>query len=469
MSSRLDFELDDPLVNTHVPAKRRKKVIGLDDLLADHYKEEGKRIEVKSKRKKPQNNDSSDDEDNTKEAHLSTALDRYHKQMQDMGSDDEVTNWGLRVFGTQKNPPDSDFSELRSCELLQSFYDNNLDSLVGLNREEGDAFLEGLLVNGWLLKLVTTQNHVEAVVAKWTFNLMMFSSRGQLRTRACSFWCDIFSLENEDDTSYFKIDWVPNYSELRRALDIYGYTHDLSSNSTFSCADSQHVGPSQNIRTWIKFVTASCQVRSKRPMFSSAEAEELIEVIVSLFLDRQLEGLSASLYKCMLATISYFTDEEWNISCEKVAKSIANRVPRDLNCLRAVECISGVDPRSKSLRSKVAYQILTAYLDFQAGGPSSFSEFRYNLHQLIASDEEILNTLISIKVDERSCDLFKVYIYLILTENWLLWGSKLDDKPVICEMWRVLLRNCSCLIPSTDLRSYALKVHRISDYLSLGD
>lgn len=61
-------------------------------------------------------------------------------------------------------------------------------------------------------------------------------------------------------------------------------------------------------------------------MFSTSEVEELIEVIISLFLDRQLEGLSALLYNCLLAAIGYLTDEQWNISCEKVAKSLANRL-----------------------------------------------------------------------------------------------------------------------------------------------
>lgn len=59
----------------------RKKVIGLDDLLTDYYKEKGKCIEGESKRKKARKNDSSDDEDNTREANLSSVLDKYHKQV----------------------------------------------------------------------------------------------------------------------------------------------------------------------------------------------------------------------------------------------------------------------------------------------------------------------------------------------------------------------------------------------------
>lgn len=39
------------------------------------------------------------------------------------------------------------------------------------------------------------------------------------------------------------------------------------------------------------------------------------------------------------------------------------RIPMDLNCLRSVECISGVVTRSNHLRSAVSYQILLACFD----------------------------------------------------------------------------------------------------------
>lgn len=39
------------------------------------------------------------------------------------------------------------------------------------------------------------------------------------------------------------------------------------------------------------------------------------------------------------------------------------RLSMDLNCLRAVECISGTDERSKCLRSEAAYQMLVKFLD----------------------------------------------------------------------------------------------------------
>lgn len=66
--------------------------------------------------------------------------------------------------------------------------------------------------------------------------------------------------------------------------------------------------------------------------------------------------------------------------------------------------------------------------------------------------------LISINVKDKTCDLSKMYIYLGLAENWLLFDPTLKDNAKIHEMWRSCLRNCSCGIAITDLRSYASKV-----------
>lgn len=86
----------------------------------------------------------------------------------------------------------------------------------------------------------------------------------------------------------------------------------------------------------------------------------------------------------------------------------------------------------------------------------------------ITNEEEILNLLITVNVKDKTCDLFRMYIYLALTENWLLSCPKLEEKPVMTEMWSVYLRNCSCLISSTDLRLYASKVRNKASYLLQG-
>nr|XP_048325102.1 uncharacterized protein LOC107410035 isoform X2 [Ziziphus jujuba var. spinosa] len=349
-----------------------------------------------------------------------------------------------------KSPPPLVCPELKSCGLFQSFMSNELNSLVELSTENGNSFLEGLLVDGWLSKLAFTCGHVEESVLIWTFNLMLYSPKEELRISACDFWCAILSSKEEDDLQPVKITWIPSYAELKGALEVYGFLFNFLPHPDATLTDSGREGPAQNIRAWIKFVTVSCHVRSKLSMFSTSDAAELVEVIICLFLDRKLQGLMLLLYDCMQSVINYFKDKEWKACCEEIAKSVACRVPKDLNCLRIVECISGVDTRSKQLRSAVAYQILLSCFDYKV------------------ADEEILRLLISINVKEKGCDLVKMYIYLVLTENWLCSNELLADKPVLNEMWNLYLRNCSCLIASTDLRPFASKVRNKASYFLQG-
>ncbi|KAF7805643.1 uncharacterized protein G2W53_037804 [Senna tora] len=376
--------------------------------------------------------------------------DPIHQQekMNELSGEEEISLWGVQAFGDQKTFPPLDFSELESCNLLQSFMNNKLNSVVELTTDKGDNFLEGLLLNGWLPKLVFLCGHVEKSVANWTFNTMLYSSKEEMQTCTCHFWCAILSSTKEDDQFSVKIDWFPNYEDLRRALDIYGFLFNFSSSVEPMNTDSGPGVPPQNIRAWLRFVTACCLIRSRKAIFSAVEAQEIVEVIICLFLDRQLQGLLILLNDCMQAVVNYFTDQEWSSSCENIAKFIACRVSKDLNCIQAIECISEVSSRCKQLRNAVAYQSLLACFDGQ-----------------INSREEILSSLVAINLKDKTCDLFKIYIYLVLTENWILCNSMIEGKSALYEMFCRYLKNCSSLISSTDLRSYASKIRNRAAYL----
>lgn len=58
----------------------RKKLIGLDDLLTDHYKQKSKLVEKESKRAKAPKNYHSDEEEDTKAASLSRLVDECQNQ-----------------------------------------------------------------------------------------------------------------------------------------------------------------------------------------------------------------------------------------------------------------------------------------------------------------------------------------------------------------------------------------------------
>ncbi|XP_061339959.1 uncharacterized protein LOC133286544 [Gastrolobium bilobum] len=445
MDDPLDFEVEDDLLKSPtINNNKRKKVIGLDDLLKDHYREQNTLIEKRKKQAKAKNKRSYDDEDR-KEAWLTRIVDKCHNQLKAFGEEQEIPLWGVKVFGDQKAFPSLDFPDIGSCNLLQSFLNNKLNSVVELAADRGDIFLEGLLVNGWLPKLAFLCGHVEKPVAIWAFNTMLYSSKEELRNSSSDFWCAILSSKNEVDPLSVKIDWLPEYTDLRRALDIYGFLFKFCAEP--KNLDSDIRGPPQNLRAWVKFVTACCLIRSKKPIFSTAEAEEIVEIIICILLDRLFQGLLVLLNDCMQAIVNYFTDQEWCSSCENIAKFIACRVSKDLNCIQAIDCVSGVGSRCKQLKSALAHQSLLSCFDG------------------VNSGEEILRSFTAINFKDKSCDFFKMYIHLVLTENWVLSNSLIEDNPVIYEMFCLFLRHCSTLISATDLRSYASKVRHRASYL----
>ncbi|GJZ92092.1 hypothetical protein Tco_0664157, partial [Tanacetum coccineum] len=365
-----DFESDVLLATSPVlaPTKKKKVIIGLDDLLVDHYKEKNRVVERESKLAKTKKlYANSDDEEDGRVAKLSKYVDECHEKMTQLSDEDDVSVWGLQVFGRQKAFPSFDFCDLSSCSLFQSVVNHQVNSLVELTTELGETFFEGLLTNGWLLNLVCKCGEVEEVIAKWTFHLMLYSSKEVLRSAAADFWCAILLLKKEGDSPSLKINWLPSYSELSIALETYGFLlHSpvkASSDAAMILGDSESLGPPQNIRAWIKFVAACSKTRNMRIVFSTPEAEELVVVVICFMLDRQLLGLSLDLNECLLALVNFFTDDEWSSSCVRIAKSVTLRIPLDINSLRAVECISAVCGHTKQLRSVIAYQILLGYFD----------------------------------------------------------------------------------------------------------
>ncbi|XP_073112175.1 uncharacterized protein [Elaeis guineensis] len=437
----LDFEMEDKILSIPHPATKRRKVIGLDDLLTDYYTEKSKLHESKSKwsrKSKGNNSDEEDEKAQENEKKFSKLFAKCQKEVNEMNTEDEIPLWGQRIFGCQKHPLPISCTGPENCELLQAFANNELNSVLDLNVQQ-EISLEGLLINGWLLQLALNCGFVEDSIASWTFYQMLYSSNEELEVSACDFWCNILLSKNEADQPLLKLGWFPSYSKLKDALEIYGYMYDSSPSQDIK-TDFGCEGPPRNIISWIKILSACCQIRSLRSIFSISEVEELLVVLIHLFLDRQLEGLSPILDECLQSIIGFFSESEWDASCKKVADSIANKIPKDLNCLRIVECISGVGNRAKNLRSQLAFHILKNCFD-----------------ENITSSKDILELLVSMQLKEKNFDFFKLYIYLVLAENMLLSYHPLEERDVITDMWCKYLRNCSSQITSTDWRSYASK------------
>ncbi|ERM98051.1 hypothetical protein AMTR_s00120p00109410 [Amborella trichopoda] len=432
---------------------RKRKAIGLDDLITDYYKEKNKVFERDLARKKSYKGDSDEECDRTgknKEALLSKFVDECEKQVHEIGTDDEISLWGLQVFGLQKARPSPVQPGPDTCALLQSLSDNELNSLLGMNSEKGLNFLEGLLLNGWLSRFALTSGYLEDSIASWAFYLMLYSTSDALQTSACDLWSTILMSDANDGQPLVRLDWIPSHSHLKEALDIYGFLRDVSlTNYGVSNLElSESEGPPQNIRSWVRFLTACCQARNMKTMFLTHEVEYFLGVVINFFLDRKLLCKSKLLQECLLSVMSFFTDDEWKVSSEKVSDSLACRIPKDMNCLRIIECIPGSNTRSKHLRREIAFRILINCLNVKG-----------------KNAEEVLSSLVSIKIREKDCDFSRIYIYLVLTDKWLWSNPLLKEKPVLLEMWMLYLRNCSCQVTSTDWRPYASKVRNKASYL----
>ncbi|XP_057736365.1 uncharacterized protein LOC130982308 isoform X2 [Arachis stenosperma] len=70
---------------------------------------------------------------------------------------------------------------------------------------------------------------LEKPVAIWSFNTMLYSSNEELRNSSSDFWCAVLSSRKEVDQLPVEIGWFPEYSDLRTALDTYGFLFEFSS------------------------------------------------------------------------------------------------------------------------------------------------------------------------------------------------------------------------------------------------
>lgn len=112
-------------------------------------------------------------------------------------------------------------------------------------------------------------------------------------------------------------------------MDLFFFLFYLGTTTGFEAADlfaNTIILYDVRFSTWLIFLGFYFRCRDKLSILSTSEAEELVEVIIFLFLDHQLHGLAVLLYECMQSLISYFTEKEWKNSCTKITKSLACRL-----------------------------------------------------------------------------------------------------------------------------------------------
>lgn len=443
--------------STEISGTLRKNVIELDDLLTDYYTQQSEIDSNTCKKSKASKNYSSDEEDGKNEKGNETKMtemaNECENQVNRITSEHEIPMWGLEIFGQQKSFPLVGIMQLQNCKLFQRSRENELDFDELSKQGNSETILIELLVNGWLSHVVFISGSVEAAVASWAFYQAMYCSNEELELSACDFWCRMLLSKNESGGPSLVLEWVPGYHEVKDVLEFYGYLLDkcqIGGPSSSSCSrEPVSEGPPINMRSWIKILSACFQIRQFQPLFSASQAQELLVIIICLFLERRLQGLSFILSECLLSILSFFTEEEWDVCCENAAHSVAYSVPMDLNSLRVVECIFGTNSRSKHLRSRMAVHILGRI-------------FNKN----VSDEKGILKSLVSVKVKDKDTDFLTIYIYMILSEAWLLsYDSSGEERFAVLNMWVKFLKICSYDISNTDWRPYASKVRSKASYL----
>lgn len=458
----LDFEMEDlnspQALHKGPDRKKSANLIGLDELLHDHYQEKIKIVERESKKPRMYSSDSSDEEDDKRgkkrEEQLSEFVSECERQVHNIAATIEVAPWGERIFGSQNSSPRLLVPGVDVCPLLQKLSENSeLRLMTGLSAENGESFMVELLISGWLLNLILSRSHCDEFTVRWAFNLMAHSSTENVEMSACNFLCSIVLSGTEGSSSFCTLDWVPTYDQIKETVQIYGYLEDcMGDEQTLSedKEDFEYDGPPENIRSWVKFVAACCRARKSRSILTTSEAENLAVMVTRFFLDRKLLCLSGILQECLSSIVNFFTDEEWLASSDIIAFSLSCSLPEtNSNCLKLVESLSGLDVRIKELQKKVALHLLLSCM-----GKKEFTDVK-----------QIIDLLTSFNVRDKQTDFIRMYICLALADVWLWCNPLVNENSIALETWLHFLRGCSCQISSTDWRAYASKVRNKASYL----
>jgi len=125
MDEPLDFEKEeDPLLPAPRPTKR-KKIIGLDDLLLDYFETGKDKLKVKPTKSNRRPREYGSDDENTdvreNEITFCKLFEDCEEKAKELDARDDVPPWGQQIFGCQKAPLNLNDMGVEACQFLQSF------------------------------------------------------------------------------------------------------------------------------------------------------------------------------------------------------------------------------------------------------------------------------------------------------------------------------------------------------------
>ncbi|CAM6015848.1 unnamed protein product [Sphagnum balticum] len=436
------------------PRKRNRKIINIDDILLDDYKENVRKLKNKTantrKNAKLKTNKShlyeSSDED-VDGSNAPEVVKDLEEQVDCGGATEEIEpQWGQRVFGPQKPAPELAISGDSDDFIKQA-----------LLTDAGESFAVKLLGGPRFLRVwALWHGSCDKATLHWAFHQMAFSKLKHVETAACKLLCDLLMYSNRDLGCSYKLDWVPSLGNVMETLQVYGYLGvsdsgglETSTNSEIE-GTSEEQGPPMNLFSLLKFLSVFIATRKFRQCFLTKDVERLLVTISHLLLDQDRVTLGNLIQSCLMTLVDSFTDEEWKSSCGNIAAHISRLTTEKHNGLHLVRGLCGNCSRMEGLQRAVAMCELSKCLSGQG---------------CISSVKEVVASFESVHLKDKGVDFENVYYRIVLADITLWCNPTFQGDKGLAFKWSLFLKSCSLQIFSGDERPFATKVRNRSSLL----
>ncbi|MCO5574663.1 hypothetical protein L7F22_028453 [Adiantum nelumboides] len=480
------------------PRNKRSKACNIDDLLKDHYTDKNRKLDKEAKRLKTFVSDSEDSEDEElqqkthKEVQFEKLVETCEKQVHADGATLEVRRWGERLFSGQRckepamhlkldNPVvQALLNSRRQCnngstesekegELPPKRGDDHRIDLISGNsppnkplyrvsqaqqedilsqvnelvqkEQSAESLVEELLATGWFLSFKVK---LDNEMLSWIFHRMVFTNDHALEKAACDFLCHMVEV---DSTS---CSWMPNCKTVTEIFQAHGYARSqvLENYTSEGSHDSQE-HPPHNLGSILRFLTTSMKNRHLHTFYAREEVEDIAVLIASLWLDRSLLCFGVLIKECLESLLNALTQDEWDISCERIATCMAKGDRHVVNCLKLTRALHSREDRMKRLQSMLGLLFFAKIAKEEA----------------VSGVWEMLSVFRKIDVKRTVVDFGSLYYQMCMADIWLWSNAILDSDKGALGAWLHFLKSCSFQISSTDWRPYATKVRNQASYL----
>ncbi|BBN02766.1 hypothetical protein MPTK1_2g17940 [Marchantia polymorpha subsp. ruderalis] len=432
--------------------KKRNKLIMLDDLIREREKKKKQRsnLTLEVENDSSATDDEEDDPADKKAEIVKKMLKNLESESTAVDEIVSLLNWGEKVFFSQK--PLANHITSEECLALCP---------------DGIPSATGLLLSGLLRSLVISEGRCDEETTRWIYSQMIYSPSEHLEKAACQLLRDLLSLERPDRTPVCKLEWIPNFTEITEVFGSYGYRKATLMKESGSCSkqadanclgvttvdglptNADHVdGPPPNIRSFVAFLTSFFQTRNFYQTLSASEAEELLVTLVHCQLDRRMETISFLFKSCLKALVHYFTEEEWDHSCPRIAASFYSISSNYMNHLRAVKSLHAGDNRLCSLQRSVVIQLLGR-----------------RLNREIKSAADVVSIFKPIRTKKKDFDFLEL-VFQLTSADLYLWSEPEFERNVSVHAdWLDFLKRCTLNIASSDERPHATKARNLASFL----